>query len=82
VAVVGEAKRSKSTLGNALVGEEVLPTGVIPVTAISTVVRASIPPPGRDNLHRRLRSLHVDVREVETYVPNGSTEATFGTPTG
>jgi GTP-binding protein EngB required for normal cell division len=36
VSVVGDFKRGKSTLLNALVGEEVLPTGVVPVTAIAT----------------------------------------------
>lgn len=40
VALVGEAKRGKSTFGNALLGEELLPTGVAPVTSISTEVRA------------------------------------------
>jgi predicted GTPase len=40
VALVGEAKRGKSTFGNALLGEEILPTGVVPVTSISTEVRA------------------------------------------
>lgn len=43
VALVGEAKRGKSTLGNALLGEEVLPAGVVPVTALSTEVRAGSP---------------------------------------
>jgi Dynamin family len=36
--VVGEFKRGKSTLINALVGREVLPVGVVPVTAIATRV--------------------------------------------
>ncbi len=39
VLVVGEAKRGKSTLVNALLGRVVLPTGVTPVTALPTVVR-------------------------------------------
>lgn len=39
VVVLGEAKRGKSSLINALVGRAVLPTGVVPVTSISTVVR-------------------------------------------
>jgi len=38
VLVVGEAKRGKSTLVNALLGREVLPTGVTPLTAIATTV--------------------------------------------
>lgn len=36
VAVAGEFKRGKSTLINALVGEDVLPTGVLPLTAVAT----------------------------------------------
>ncbi|MFN8628653.1 MAG: dynamin family protein [Candidatus Binatia bacterium] len=39
VAVLGQFKRGKSTLINALVGDAVLPTGVVPVTAVVTVVR-------------------------------------------
>jgi small GTP-binding protein len=38
VLVVGEAKRGKSTLVNALLGREILPTGVTPLTAVPTTV--------------------------------------------
>ena len=38
VMVVGEFKRGKSTLVNALLGVEVLPTGVLPLTAVMTEV--------------------------------------------
>ena len=38
VLVVGEAKRGKSTLVNALLGREVLPTGMTPLTAVPTTV--------------------------------------------
>lgn len=38
VLVVGEAKRGKSTFVNALVGRSVLPSGVTPLTAVSTTV--------------------------------------------
>jgi small GTP-binding protein len=38
VLVVGEAKRGKSTLVNALLGRDVLPTGVTPLTAVPTTV--------------------------------------------
>jgi small GTP-binding protein len=38
VSVLGEFKRGKSTLVNALLGEEVLPTGVLPLTAVATEV--------------------------------------------
>ena len=36
VSVVGEFKRGKSTLLNALIGSEVLPAGVLPLTAVVT----------------------------------------------
>jgi hypothetical protein len=39
VACVGQFKRGKSTLINALVGRELLPAGVVPVTSVVTVVR-------------------------------------------
>lgn len=43
VLVAGEAKRGKSTIVNALLGRDVLPTGVTPVTAVATVVRHGTP---------------------------------------
>jgi GTP-binding protein EngB required for normal cell division len=39
VACIGQFKRGKSTLLNALIGSAVLPAGVIPVTAVPTVIR-------------------------------------------
>lgn len=39
VACVGQFKRGKSTLINALIGRAVLPTGFVPITAVPTVVR-------------------------------------------
>ena len=39
VLVAGEAKRGKSTLVNALLGREVLPSGVTPLTSVVTTVR-------------------------------------------
>ena len=38
VAVIGEFKRGKSTLVNALLGRPVLPSGVVPLTAVATEV--------------------------------------------
>jgi GTP-binding protein EngB required for normal cell division len=49
VACVGQFKRGKSTLLNALVGDEVVPTGFVPVTAVPTVIRFD------DKLHARVR---------------------------
>jgi GTP-binding protein EngB required for normal cell division len=40
LAVLGQFKRGKSTLLNALLGEEVLPTAVVPLTAIPTFLIA------------------------------------------
>ncbi len=39
VACVGQFKRGKSTLLNALLGDRVLPAGVLPLTTVPTVVR-------------------------------------------
>src|SRR5580704_12519909 len=39
VACLGQFKRGKSTLLNALVGQPVLPVGVVPVTSVVTILR-------------------------------------------
>jgi GTP-binding protein EngB required for normal cell division len=39
VACIGQFKRGKSTLLNALIGHLVLPTAVVPVTAVPTIIR-------------------------------------------
>jgi predicted GTPase len=39
LAVLGQFKRGKSTLINALLGEEVLPTAIVPLTSIPTFLR-------------------------------------------
>jgi GTP-binding protein EngB required for normal cell division len=39
VACVGQFKRGKSTLLNALLGDRLLPTGVLPLTTVPTIVR-------------------------------------------
>jgi|SRR5208282_1252793 len=39
VACIGQFKRGKSSVLNALVGDSVLPTGIVPVTAVPTIVR-------------------------------------------
>ena len=44
VAMLGQFKRGKSTLLNALLGVPLLPTGITPVTAIPTYVRAAASP--------------------------------------
>ena len=47
VACVGQFKRGKSTLLNARVGRQVLPTGVAPVTSAITVLRYGMAPAAR-----------------------------------
>ena len=59
VACVGQFKRGKSTLLNALVGREVVPTGFIPVTAVPTVIRFG------DKLHARVRMRDASWREID-----------------
>jgi small GTP-binding protein len=55
--VLGEFKRGKSTLINALLGRDVLPTGVIPLTSVVTTIAA-----GNDD---RLRVYFHDGREQD-----------------
>lgn len=59
LAVLGQFKRGKSTLLNALLGEDILPSSVIPLTAIPTFIR-----------YGEGRSIHVhfqDQRNEEMY---------------
>ena len=58
VACVGQFKRGKSTLLNALVGHEVVPTGYVPVTAVPTVIRFG------EALHARIRMRDGSWRDV------------------
>jgi GTPase Era involved in 16S rRNA processing len=39
LAVLGQFKRGKTTFINALLGEEILPTGILPLTSIITLIR-------------------------------------------
>lgn len=43
VLLLGEAKRGKSTVGNALLRRKILPAGVVPLTAVTTIVRSGSP---------------------------------------
>jgi GTP-binding protein EngB required for normal cell division len=42
LAVVGQFKRGKSSLMNAIMGKNILPTGVLPVTAVVTILRYGV----------------------------------------
>ena len=67
VACIGQFKRGKSTLLNALIGHSVLPTAVVPVTAVPTIIRHG------ERLSARLRLqsamwTNIPVSAVEEYV--------------
>ncbi len=67
VACVGQFKRGKSTLLNALIGEAILPSGVVPVTAVPTILRFG----ERLGARVRLRSgewTEITIAEIEQYV--------------
>jgi predicted GTPase len=70
VACIGQFKRGKSTLLNALIGYSVLPTAVVPVTAVPTIIRHG------DQLAARVRFQNaawtdIPVSAVEDYVSEG-----------
>lgn len=67
VACVGQFKRGKSTLIGALIGDPILPTGFVPVTAVPTVIRFGA------TKGARIRSndgnwLEIPLNELELYV--------------
>lgn len=66
VAVLGQFKRGKSTFLNALLGEDLLPSGVVPLTAIPTFLRW-----GEEY---RADISYLDDQRVETTVAGGARE--------
>ena len=71
VACVGQFKRGKSTLLNALVGRAVLPVGVLPVTSVPTVLRFGEDVQARVRLRGDVwRDIGVD--RLADYVAEGS----------
>lgn len=60
VLVVGEAKRGKSTLVNRLVGREILPTGVVPVTSVATTLSHG----AEERLEVSFRAGHVETQPL------------------
>ncbi|MGB7957735.1 MAG: dynamin family protein [Minisyncoccia bacterium] len=67
VACIGQFKRGKSTLLNALVGHEVVPTGFVPVTAVPTVIRFG----GEPHARVRMRDgawRDIDLIDLKEYV--------------
>jgi hypothetical protein len=67
LALLGEFKRGKSTLGNALLGTEVFPASVVPTTALATFARYSPRPRARIRL-RSGASSKIELSELAGYV--------------
>lgn len=67
VACLGQFKRGKSTLLNALAGASILPTGVVPVTSVVTVLRFG-PALGARVHYRDRRAEDVPVTGLADYV--------------
>ncbi|WP_303720760.1 dynamin family protein [Malonomonas rubra] len=61
LAVLGQFKRGKSTLLNALLGEELLPTDILPVTAIPTFVHAGDKVSGEVYFNDNKEPQHFDI---------------------
>jgi hypothetical protein len=71
VACVGQFKRGKSTLLNALIGEPVLPSGITPVTAVPTILRFG----ERHGARVRLKTgdwTEIKLSDLESYISEGS----------
>jgi predicted GTPase len=67
VACVGQFKRGKSTLIGALIGEPILQTGFVPVTAVPTVIRFGSVKRARVRSNRG-GWLEIGLHELEQYV--------------
>ena len=65
LAVLGQFKRGKSTLLNALLGEKILPTAVVPLTAIPTFIRS-----GEECVARVYFQERDDPQEVRAEAPD------------
>jgi ribosome biogenesis GTPase A len=70
VACVGQFKRGKSTLLNALIGHPVLPTAVVPVTSVPTIIRYGKRLSARVRLQNETW-MEIAVSAVEEYVSEG-----------
>ena len=66
VSVLGEFKRGKSTLVNALLGLDLMPTGVLPLTAVATEVAYGAE--GATVLHADGSSQEIDLGHLADYV--------------
>jgi predicted GTPase len=76
VACLGQFKRGKSSLLNALVGTQVLPTGVVPVTAIVTIVRYGPILRGEVHFENGARE-QIRVESISNYVSEAQNPANY-----
>ncbi len=67
LACIGQFKRGKSTLINALIGESILPVGFIPVTAVPTVIRYGVHKKARIQFREGVWQ-EIDASDLEQYV--------------
>ncbi len=76
LACIGQFKRGKSTLINALIGEPILPVGFIPVTAVPTVIRCGSHKRARiqfrDGAWRQVAASDLDQYVSEEYNPENA----------
>ena len=68
VACIGQFKRGKSSVLNALVGDSVLPTGVVPVTTVPTIVRYGSHAAARVRFEAAGGWTDIPVKSVDEYV--------------
>jgi predicted GTPase len=68
VACIGQFKRGKSSVLNALVGDNVLPTGVVPVTTVPTIVRHGSHRAARVRFETAAGWKDIPVNTVDEYV--------------
>ncbi len=73
VSVLGEFKRGKSTLVNALLGLDLMPTGVLPLTAVATEVVYG--PPGATVVHVDGSTEEIDLSRLSDYVTEAGNPA-------
>ncbi len=67
LAVLGQMKRGKSSVINALLGAEILPTGILPLTSVITRVRYGITPTA-EIIHKSGQSEPIAVASLHEYI--------------
>ena len=65
--VAGQFKRGKSTLVNALLGADVMPTGALPITGVITAIRYGVEPTVHVRLRREGETRRIAVDELPLY---------------